>query len=90
MSALELAGWIGSGLFALCGVPQAWQCWKQKHSDGLSWSFLWMWFWGEVLTLFYVTQKDDVLPLIANYCFNLVLVGVMLWYKIWPNRGDTK
>ena len=83
---MEVLGWIGSALFALCAVPQAWQSWKQKHSDGLSWSFLLMWFFGEVLTIIYVSQKEDVLPLLANYCFNIILLLIILWYRIFPQR----
>lgn len=83
---MEVLGWIGSALFALCAVPQAWQSWKQKHSDGLSWSFLLMWFFGEVLTIVYVSQKDDVLPLLANYYFNIALLLIILWYRLFPQR----
>jgi uncharacterized protein with PQ loop repeat len=83
---MEVIGWVGSILFALCAVPQAWQSWKQKHSDGLSWSFLLMWFFGEVLTIIYVAQKDDVAPLLANYCLNIALLLVIIWYRLFPQR----
>lgn len=83
---MEVVGWIGSILFALCAVPQAWQSWRQKHSDGLSWSFLLMWFFGEVLTIIYVLQKEDVAPLLANYCFNIALLLVIIWYRLFPQR----
>lgn len=83
---IEALGWIGSTLFAFCAIPQAWQSWKTKNSDGLSWSFLLMWFFGEVLTVIYVSQKDNVLPLLVNYYFNLALLLVIIWYRIFPQR----
>jgi uncharacterized protein with PQ loop repeat len=83
---IEAIGWLGSILFALCAVPQAYQSWKNKHSNGLSWGFLLMWFFGEILMIIYVTQMEDenVLPLLANYYFNLLLLVVIIWYRAFP------
>jgi len=83
---MEMIGWIGSFMFALCAVPQAFQSWKQKNSDGLSWSFLLMWFFGEVLTIIYVFPKPDVTPLITNYFLNIILLVVIIWYRLFPTR----
>ena len=55
----EQVGWVGSILFALCGLPQAIQSVMDGHSNGIAWGFLLMWLGGEVLTLYYVWQKDD-------------------------------
>ena len=83
---MELIGWIGSLLFAACGIPQAWQCWKSGHARGLAWGFLMMWLMGEVLTLIYILPKLDW-PLIFNYTANLALLLIMLWFKLWPRKG---
>lgn len=32
---MELAGWLGSIMLAVCAAPQAWQSYKQKHADGV-------------------------------------------------------
>lgn len=82
---MEIFGWIGSALFAMCGLPQAAQSAREGHSRGLSWLFLLMWFFGEVFTLVYVWPKMDV-PLLANYCTNMVFLLVILFYKLFP-RG---
>lgn len=84
---IELLGWIGGILFALCAIPQAWQSWKRKNSDGLTWAFLMMWWFGELATVIYVHQKDDVLPLLVNYYFNMALLSVIIWFKAFPHRG---
>lgn len=81
---IELIGWVGAILFALCGLPQAWMAWKNKNSDGLAWGFLLMWFGGEVLTFTYVMTKSDVLPLLVNYTLNFVFLLIILWYKVFP------
>ena len=78
---LDLIGWIGSFLLAWCGLPQAIQSFKQKHSDGLSWSFLFMWFFGEVFVLIYILPKND-LPLLFNYSINICCLVVILYFKI--------
>lgn len=80
---MDVIGWLGSMLFALCGLPQAVQSYKQKHSNGLAWMFLLMWFFGEVLTFIYVLPKADY-PLLANYVVNFGFLIVIGYYKLFP------
>lgn len=82
---MELVGWAGSILFAICGLPQAIQCWKDGHSRGLNWFFLLAWFWGEIFTIAYVWPKADW-PLLCNYFVNLVFLVVMVKFKIWERK----
>jgi uncharacterized protein with PQ loop repeat len=80
---MEIIGWIGSILLALCAVPLAWQSFVQKHSDGISNAFLVMWLIGELLTFAYVLPKKD-LPLLFNYGLNIACLVVVIRYKINP------
>lgn len=82
---METVGWIGSILFAICGLPQAIESYKSGHSRGLNWFFLGAWFGGEILTIIYVWPKADY-PLLTNYLMNLVFLIVMLKYKIWERE----
>lgn len=79
---IEIFGWVGSALFAICGLPQALQSIKDGHSRGLNWFFLLAWLGGEIFTIIYILPKMD-LPLLANYAVNLIFLGIMLKYKIW-------
>lgn len=80
-------GWLGGILFAICGIPQAYTCWKDKNSYGLSWLFLITWFLGEVLTLTYILCKDVYdWPLIFNYTFNLLALLVIFYFKFFPSK----
>ena len=83
---MELIGWIGSILFAACAAPQAYQSWKDKHSNGMTWMFLIMWLSGEILTVIYVSQKSDVLPLLVNYGLNIILLMIIIWYRAFPKQ----
>lgn len=80
---MELVGWIGSLLFALCGLPQALQSIREGHSNGLNWFFLLAWLFGELLTVAYVMPKHDW-PLLFNYGTNLIFLGIMTAYKVKP------
>jgi uncharacterized protein with PQ loop repeat len=82
---METIGWLGAILFAICGLPQAWQCAKDGHSRGLNWFFLAAWLGGEILTIIYIWPKQDY-PLLFNYLLNLVFLGVMIRYKIWERK----
>lgn len=88
-SLVAIMGWLGSMLLAVCGAPQAWQSFKDKHSDGISWAFLLLWGFGEIFCLGYVYNKLD-LPLFVNYAINIVIVGVMVYYKINPDKNKTE
>ena len=80
---IELIGWIGSTLFALCALPQVIMVWKQKHARGLSWGFLNMWLWGEILCFCYVASQPTLqIPLLANYVLNFILLLVIFYFKL--------
>lgn len=71
---------------ALCGVPQAIQSYQDKHSHGISWGFLLLWGFGEIFAMIYVFEKLDI-PLLMNYAANILIVGVMVYYKIKPHKN---
>jgi uncharacterized protein with PQ loop repeat len=82
---LDNVGWLGSTLLAFCGLPQALESWKTKNSNGLTWGFLLAWTLGELCTLVYVLPRLDW-PLIFNYSANLIFLGIILFFKIWPKQ----
>ena len=77
---LEVIGFIGSTLLAVCGIPEVVRTIKDNKCH-LGWNFLLLWFGGEILMLTYIIPMKD-LPLLLNYIFNTALVGIMLFYKI--------
>ncbi len=85
MTIFEILGWLGSICLAICGLPQAWQSYKDKNSEGISWGFILLWAFGEVFALAYVYDKLD-LPLLLNYATNILILGVILYYKINPKK----
>ena len=80
---MEYIGWIGSILFAACGIPQAYESYTKGNSNGLTWAFLLMWLGGEILTLAYIIPKMDW-PLLFNYINNLICLLIILFYKVSP------
>jgi len=82
---MELIGYIGSIMLAFCGLPQAIESFKTKSSEGLTWGFLALWFFGEILTFAYVLPKMD-LPLLINYSANIIFLLIILYYKINPKK----
>ena len=79
-------GWLGGLILGLCAVPQVWKTYRTRKARDLSWTFLGMWFGGEVLTLAYIMEQNVRLgeyqiPLLANYLVSLVMVLALLWAK---------
>lgn len=80
---IDLIGFFGATMFALCAAPQAAQCVKQGHAKGINHIFLSMWFMGEVAMLAYTLLAIGVnWPLILNYFLNLVFISVIVYYKM--------
>ena len=84
---MTIISWLGSICFALCGIPQAWQSYKQGHSNGLSYLFLGLWFMGEALTIVYVASEIGSVPLLVNYGCNFVCLVIVIRYRMFP-RGS--
>ena len=82
---MEIIGWLGSILLAFCGLPQAIESYKTKSSEGLTWGFIGMWFFGEILTIIYILPQM-VLPLIFNYTANIIFLSIIIYYKINPKK----
>lgn len=80
---LSIIGWLGSICLAICGVPQAWTSYKDRHSHGISWAFLLLWAFGEIFALAYVYDKLD-LPLLMNYSVNILILSIILYFKLKP------
>jgi uncharacterized protein with PQ loop repeat len=84
---MEIIGYVGAGLLALCALPQAIASFKQGHSRGIDSLFLWTWFIGEVLLLAYTADQTGPRgPLFWNYWLNTILVGTILVFKIGDNK----
>ena len=81
-----IIGWIGSILFAFCGLPQAHKTWKDGHANGLDIYFLLLWTGGEIGTITAVAMDHGGAYLLFNYLVNLIWLGIMWRYKLYPRR----
>lgn len=80
MNSYQIAGWFGAWCFALCSLPQVWQCYKDQHADGMSIGTLILWSVGEVLTVIYLFGMNLATPqLLFNYVLNLFGL-IFIWY----------
>lgn len=77
---METLGWIGGILLAWCGAPEALKAYRTKRTE-LTWTFLLMWWLGELLVLIPVLQLGEGY-LILNYSLNLIFTSVILYYKV--------
>ncbi len=81
----ETIGWIAAICFASCGVPQAYKTFRLKQAYDMAWSFLLLWFVGELLMIIYICLiPEPMYPLLFNYMINFVCLLIILRYKAWP------
>ncbi len=94
MTPNEIVGWMGSILFAICALPQVIHTFKTKKVDDLNEFFIWLWFLGEVFTLWYIIIDDITnqvyhVPLYFNYTFNLIMLFYLIYAKYSYNSKPT-
>jgi uncharacterized protein with PQ loop repeat len=82
----ELIGWIGGIFLSICAIPQAIKVYKEKTAKGLSFGMIYLWLWGEMLTVAYILHgnlETGVFqwPLLFNYFVNIILVSYLIWAK---------
>jgi uncharacterized protein with PQ loop repeat len=83
---MEWIGYLGAFLLAACGIPEAYKSCKTGNSNGLTLSFLLMWYLGEIITLIYVLYIEDK-PLQFNYISNILFITVILYFKFFPKEN---
>lgn len=84
---LDFLGWFGALMFALCGIPQALQSYREGHTRGMGWGFLSMWAAGEVSMILYTLPMQNY-PLLLNYIGNFVALVVMVYFKVWERPAQ--
>ncbi len=84
---MELIGYTGAILLAVCAFPQFVLSIVNGHSKGLSELFLLSWFVGEVLMLDYVYVTVGAGgPLFYNYLANTIFLSVIVYYRYFPRK----
>jgi hypothetical protein len=77
---MEAIGYLGALLLGICGFPEMIRTIKDNRCH-LGWTFLMMWFFGEIFMLVYTYNLKDI-PLTGNYLFNCLILSVMVTYKV--------
>lgn len=83
-----ILGFIGAVAFAFCGAPQAIKAYKDGHSNGISGWMLFLWLLGEICTTLYVIITIFDLILLLNYAVNIIFLGIILKFKLFPRRKE--
>lgn len=82
----ELFGFISTVCLALCGIPQAYECFKTGNAKGLSVLFLFFWFVGEIFLIPYSIYLDWAIPILINASINLIIVIIIFKYYYFPRK----
>ena len=84
MRAIDLLGYVGSGLMMLCLAPQLIKTLRDGHADGFALGYLVMAVIGMACLLVFVLFTGAPIPLVVNYLVNGIAFGVILKYKLAP------
>lgn len=78
---LELIGFTGAALLAVCAIPQTIKSIVDGHARGISHLFLLSWYVGEILMLIFCHLTIGAGPLFYNYLINTLLLTIIVKYK---------
>ncbi len=83
---MEIIGWVGSGLLAICSAPQCWQTYKTRKVDDINIWYLWLWLLGIIGTAIYVGSQNLAtgnfqVPLFLNYVTNTFMASYLIYAK---------
>ncbi len=81
---MEIIGYVSGIMLALCGLPEAINCYFRKRCD-IGWGLLLMWLGGEIGLLVYEIPTM-AMPRVINYVCNIVFISVMIYYKMKRNK----
>ena len=77
----DVIGWIGSVAFAVCGIPQAWECFKKRSARGINPYFIGLWLIGEICYVVSVLMKFGwVHWMMFNYTVNIFSIAVITYF----------
>ena len=83
----DFIGWIGSIAFAICGIPQAWDCYKNRTARGINPLFVALWLVGEVCYVASVLMKFGwVNWMMFNYMANIFSIIVIIYYLFMDRK----
>ena len=83
----ELFGFMSALCLSICGIPQAYKCFKTGRAKDLSGLFLFTWFAGKLFLILYAVYLGWVLPLLLDASTSLVVVTIILKYYLYPRRS---
>ena len=85
----DFIGWIGSIAFAICGIPQAWECHKNRSARGISPFFVILWLIGEVCYVASVLMKFGwVNWMMFYYMANIISITVIIYYLLMGRKNS--
>jgi len=86
-----MIGWIGALAYSACAIPQAVQCKRQGHGEGLSAGMLLVWLAGGVSMLVAIPLQCGWVPwLMTSYACNTAALLVIIRYRFWPRKDLVK
>ncbi len=77
---LELCGWIGSILLAVCAFPEVWTAIKTKKCNLNVWTIV-LWLVGEIFVLIPICILAPKGWLILNGGANVAITSILVYYK---------
>ena len=84
----DFIGWIGSIAFAICGIPQAWECYKNRSARGINPLFIILWLTGEICYVASVLMKFGwVNWMMFNYMANIFSITVIMYYLVLDRKN---
>jgi uncharacterized protein with PQ loop repeat len=81
---INLLGYVAMFFLIIAALPQVVKTFKEGHSDGLAGGYIVLLLVGFSLMATYLFLTKPVIPVILNYLFNIVMISILGFYKLFP------
>ncbi len=81
---IQILGYVAMGCLIMAAVPQAIKAVREGHSNGIAGPYVLLLLSGFTLMSVYLCLTKPVYPVLCNYLFNILMMCIIGYYKLFP------
>jgi uncharacterized protein with PQ loop repeat len=81
---INILGYFAMMCLICAAIPQAIKSIRDGHSNGIAGGFVVLLLTGFISMLSFLALSKPIWPVMVNYAFNIVMISVIGYYKLFP------
>jgi uncharacterized protein with PQ loop repeat len=81
---INILGFFAMVCLVCAAIPQAIKAVKEGHSNGVAGGYIALLLAGFISMFIYLAIVKPIWPVMVNYAFNIVMISIIGYYKLFP------